>query len=530
MRLRYSELSIVLKPGIVLGLGLAATAALYGEVRCYESELAQLRMLGVAQSRVANDKHDRDGCGGSNDNPRLAAVGLRLPAWEHKPVVFDQVAASAALPVSLRSAYPSGSGRFTGVLVLLTGVLLSTGAAILVGMLSIRARRWQRHSDEQTVRLDGSELRLMQDLEARQHAEQELQHAQRVLTVAQKVAHLGSWELDASTGELQCSDEMFRICGLVPQSVKPTVEFVLGLVHPDDRAAAKAAIVSTRDAGTDFKLEKRIVRPDGSVRHVISIGEANVDADGRLVKMAGSILDITEQKETELALRRSQDELRQLAANRERVREDERKHIAREVHDELGGLLTGIKAFLSVSMERAAQRGTAPDVLIGEASLLVDQASDTVRRIITDLRPSVLDQVGVWAALQWYARRIEERTGVACDFTLGEDAAATELDADRSVMVFRIVQEALTNVVRHANAGWAIVRVTRSGDRIMVEVEDDGQGFDSAVAHTPDAWGIVGMHERAHYFGGSFNIASAIGKGTVARLVLPINGSRSEAL
>lgn len=354
---------------------------------------------------------------------------------------------------------------------------------------------------------------------------QDLLHAKYVLTVAQRVAHVGSWELDGATQEMQCSDELFRICGLEPQSVKPTLQFMLGLIHPADREAATAAIIATRDEGKEFRIQNRIVRPDGSIRHVVSVGEATRDKNGWVLKAIGALLDITEQKEAELALRQSQDQLRRLAAHQEHVREEERKHIARELHDELGSVLTGIKACLSVATERTT-KGTVPiDSLLLEASDLTDQASGTMRKMITELRPSILDQLGVWDALHWIARQTENCGTLRCECIFTDAATTTPIDSDSSIALFRIAQEALTNVVRHAEASRVTICADRHGDSITLEIADNGKG--NAMYNSPAAtgWGIIGMQERARHLGGEFTLAGMPGKGTVASLHLPIHSS-----
>lgn len=232
--------------------------------------------------------------------------------------------------------------------------------------------------------------------------------------------------------------------------------------------------------------------------------------------------DITERKRTEAALRQSQDDLRRLAAHQENIKEEERKRIAREIHDELGGVLTGIKANVSVSLDRAASAGRPPDPLLVDSARLADAAIETVRRVITDLRPSVLDQLGVWAALEWHAGQIQERTGLQCRCSVSNSAAITDLDAERSTMLFRVVQEALTNVVRHAAASQVTINVMREGDVIVVEIRDDGIGMDTQRLIGGESWGILGMHERTRHFGGNIRIVGTPGMGTVVLLHLPL--------
>ncbi len=234
-------------------------------------------------------------------------------------------------------------------------------------------------------------------------------------------------------------------------------------------------------------------------------------------------VEVAERKRTEEALRQSRETIRQLAAYQERIKEDERKRIAREIHDELGALLTGIKANVSVAIYRNASGGASADQQLADISDLSDIAIETVRRVIADLRPSVLDQLGVWAALEWYASQIQVRTGLKCAFTIEPALASVEPSPECSTALFRIVQEALTNVVRHAGAQYVAVRVMRQdAASVRVEVEDDGKGIAAERLLGRESWGIVGMDERARYFGGELKVICTAGHGTLVALRLPL--------
>ena len=240
------------------------------------------------------------------------------------------------------------------------------------------------------------------------------------------------------------------------------------------------------------------------------------------------IHDITLRVRAEQALLRSQSELRQLSAHQDQLKEQERKRIAQEIHDELGALLTGIKAHISVSMERQAKAGGQPDPLLAEAMSLSDAAIQTVRKVITDLRPSVLDQLGIWAALEWYVGQIQERSGLVCACTIAPQLQDVVLDPQRSTMVFRVVQEALTNVVRHAQAAHIDVSAQRLGEALQVCVKDDGKGIDTERLLNRDSWGLLGMYERSRYFGGDLRITGTQGNGTMVTLLLPLESGHDQ--
>jgi len=242
------------------------------------------------------------------------------------------------------------------------------------------------------------------------------------------------------------------------------------------------------------------------------------DIDGVLV----NVVDMTRLKRSQESLLASNDQLRQLSQYLERVREEERVRIARELHDDLGSTLTGVKWAIATSIERA-QRGALPaDAQLAHASELLDSAVDTMRRIISDLRPSVLDHLGVWTAIEWYAGRIEERTGLPCKVALSTEVAAIDVDPERATAMFRIVQEALSNFVRHAHASRAEIRIHYEAGAVMIAVEDDGVGIgDDALVKTK-SWGLLGMQERAARFGGDIALSRGSREGTILVLRMPV--------
>lgn len=296
----------------------------------------------------------------------------------------------------------------------------------------------------------------------------------------------------------------------------------LSHIHPDDRDRVRKAICAMGARGEDLSIEYRILTPSGQARWFRDDARILREDFGADAYMQGILTDITESKSSEEALRKSHEQLRSLAAHLEAVKEEERARIAREIHDELGGLLTGIKAYISVYLRRNTTDGNQENTLLNDAVQLTDDAMKAMRRVITDLRPSVLDQLGIWAALEWYTEQIGKRAGLLTECTIDPEASALELDPQRSTMVFRIVQETLINAMKHACASRVVVRVTRRGDWLVVEVEDDGKGIDLYAGPPDNSWGIVGMQERTRHFGGTLRLTSTLGKGTAVTLQLPV--------
>lgn len=239
------------------------------------------------------------------------------------------------------------------------------------------------------------------------------------------------------------------------------------------------------------------------------------------------VRDVTDRQRAERSLADSRTQLRQLVTQNEAVREMERKHLAREVHDELGQLLTGLRMEMSLlEMRFGAQNPGLADKVQGMKSLL-DRAIQGVRHVVTNLRPTALD-MGLIAALQSVCTEFTQRTGIACVFHTVEQVV--DLDEARAVVVFRIVQESLTNVARHACASHVSVTLGRVGNALGVEVRDDGRGFAPDVAAAVTSFGLLGMRERAHGLGGRIDIISSPGKGAVVGLTIPFDttAGRSE--
>lgn len=227
--------------------------------------------------------------------------------------------------------------------------------------------------------------------------------------------------------------------------------------------------------------------------------------------------DVTERKRYQTALHESRQRLRALARNLETSREEERSRIAREIHDELGQMLTKLKMDLSWLARRAtALADPACDAKLCAMMELVDQTVQTVRRISGQLRPGLLDTLGLPAALEWEAKEFETRTGIACQVSI--PSPAPTVDRPLATALFRIVQEALTNVARHARASRVILRLEAREGTVCLEVWDDGRGATPQELHRPGCFGILGMRERVHALGGEFQIESQPGHGTHIRV------------
>lgn len=508
---------------------------------------------------------------------------------------------------------------------------------------------------------------------------------ERQLKVAQQITHTGSWEWSTATGVVTWSDELYRIYG-VSIGEPITFESFLGRVHPDDRARVQRHIEGALARGGRFAHTERIVRPDGSIRELDSIGEVVLDAQGQPIGLIGTCHDVTEERARErqlaiaqrlevgerralemlasgvglrdildliartieeldvgslvqvvivdetgtrvrafagpsvpetyaraidgapigpahgscgtaiyhrkrvivtdiandplwadyrdvalqyglracwsspligsdnrvlgtfavyyreprpptpqaldlvarashiagIAIERRQldDRMRALTERVEAIREDERTQIAREVHDELGQALTALKmdiAWVQRRLHAGHANGNVVDKL-GEMAKSSDAIIATVRRISAELRPGILDDLGLAAAIEWQLEEFSKRTNVRASLrsTLGDVVLEREL----ATAVFRIFQEALTNVARHAGATSVVVRLELVRGHVTLEIEDDGVGIRDDADKT--SLGLIGMRERARRRGGECEIRRVEPNGTLVAVSMPL--------
>ncbi len=278
---------------------------------------------------------------------------------------------------------------------------------------------------------------------------------------------------------------------------------------------------------TDEAVERE-VRDHATGRWVRSAiyPTGRLTADGHRVYFH-AVSDITAAKETEEQLRASQEQLRELSRFLESVRETERTRLAREIHDELGQSLTALKIDLSWIAKRLDADERALLDKTAALTELVDGALQTVKRIATELRPAVLDDLGLADALEWQTQEVARHADLA--FSFSARPRPLTLERERSTAVFRICQEALTNVIRHAHATRVSVRLTRRADTVSLRVEDDGVGIGADQAADSYALGLLGMRERARPWGGTVEISGVAGKGTVVTVTIPLDPPEAPA-
>ena len=266
-------------------------------------------------------------------------------------------------------------------------------------------------------------------------------------------------------------------------------------------------------------------RKDGSV-FPAEVSFSPLQTNGGILNMA-VIRDVSVRKQAESDLKESRQQLRELAAKREATREAERKHIAREVHDELGQILTALRIDLSVLKIQLANDNPVMESRLQNMKDLVDQGIHAVRNVAVSLRPSALD-MGLVPAIEWLCDHHAKHGGTKFEFRPAEDHVA--IDEVRAVIIFRIVQESLTNVARYAKATRVLVTVERGQNELVVMVKDDGQGFDVDTIGRTKTFGLLGMRERAIALGGVMEVDSSVGSGTQIVVKIPLNSVQGQEI
>lgn len=366
---------------------------------------------------------------------------------------------------------------------------------------------------------------IITDITKRKRYEELLNKNKLMMNHAEKIAHLGSWEWDQETNKVNCSPELYRIYGIQPENFDEKFDSIIKLVHPDDSDKILATINSARESRGSFEYYERIIRPDGETRILFTKGIVLTDLEGNVKTIYGSCLDVTEFKRVENALINSRERLRALSASLEAAREEERSNIAREIHDELGQVLTAVKMDLTLMQDDLKVK---PNISIEEITeqlirieKMVDRLIITVKHLATELRPDVLDHLGLIAALEWQAKEFEKRHKIQCIFE--SNVKKIEIESEKATAIFRIFQETLTNVARHSGASLVEAKMQVSEDKLFFEVEDNGKGITKEQLFDISSIGITGMKERAKFIGGNVFILGEEKKGTKVSLEVPLS-------
>lgn len=361
------------------------------------------------------------------------------------------------------------------------------------------------------------------DVTERTRAEDALGASEERLRLAQQVARIGTFEWNIQTGVNRWTPELEAMYGLAPGGFPATQEAWENLVYAEDRAEAVRRVAQAIETG-GFEGEWRVVWPDGSVHWLAGRAWVFRDEAGQPQRLIGVNIDITERKAAEAALRDYADRLQTLSRRLIEIQETERRAIARELHDEIGQVLTAVKINLQSAGRRQHRGGTAPDLM--DSVEMVEDAIQRVRNCSLDLRPTLLDDLGLVPTIRWYLERHTGQAGFTAQIVAEPLVPRPPPEVETSC--FRVVQEAVTNAMRHARAKNLRIKLAQRDGRLEFSVRDDGVGFDVKAARRRalegGSIGLLGMEERVELLGGEFAIDSAPGRGTLIQVTLPVPG------
>jgi PAS domain S-box-containing protein len=368
--------------------------------------------------------------------------------------------------------------------------------------------------------------KIVRDITERKLAEAELQASQERYRLIVDTAQEGIFVFDADSRVLFANARLAEILGYAPEELigRPSSDFVL----PDDKEVEVRR--AQREAGLGSIFENTYRRKNGTTVW-LSVALSPIMERGRFAGSFGMATDITERKRAEHQIADSHAQLRVLASHLQEVREEESRRIARTVHDEVGQLLTGIKMDLRW-IEQGLEKFSHPppsailDKVV-EVTELVDQTVITVQRIASELRPAILDQLGLFAALRQESAQFQKRAGITCRLMAPESEPT--LSPDLATTCYRITQEALTNVVRHAAASAVEIEFRRLPTEFVLEVRDNGRGIAPDAVKGIHSHGLLGMQERARPHGGKVMVVPQADGGTLVRARFPQTESEMKA-
>jgi PAS domain S-box-containing protein len=376
------------------------------------------------------------------------------------------------------------------------------------------------------------------DITERKKAEKALLKSERRLAESQRLAHIGSWEMNIQTEEMLWSDEMYAICGLDFDTYTPSIASFIELVYPEDRPLYIKAINEIISIGKSLNIDFRIIRTDGEIRFINTIGNVEeFDSNGKPLFMRGTKQDITERKSAEETVRQSELKLKLLNENLEEIvvnrtvqvrtlsralalaEQRERKRFSQLLHENLQQILFALKMQITYSFSEHEQP-IKDD--IDEAKRLVDKGLGTAKNLALELNPPVLYGEGLRDSLSWLATHFKNNYGLNVNQSIGP---VPEILEDVQIMIVQMVRELLSNVIKHSGVTIADLSVEAKGQDLYITVKDNGTGFDISSVKKAQArvgYGLFGIDERLRLFGGKLDIVSSPGKGSTATLIIPL--------
>ena len=361
--------------------------------------------------------------------------------------------------------------------------------------------------------------KIARDIGERKRIEDALRESQAQLTLALESSRTAIFDWDIVERRGLWNEQMAAIYDFRPAGPYVTAEEWTSLFHPDDTSRLRTEAEHVWREQDQFQFEFRALLPSGEIRWILSRGRIVRDAHGRALRMIGTHSDITDRKQLEEMTR-----IRELTGKLLQIQDAERRRIARELHDSAGQLVAALQMQLTPMKDEAEKLKSELAKEISGALNVADQLSQELRTVSYLLHPPLLDELGLPSALKWYVEGFAERSKIDVELDLASGLGRMPIDMETTL--FRVVQESLTNIHRHANSKGAQIRVYRSGNEICLEVRDYGKGMHTAKrngnSHLRTGVGIQGMQERVRQLNGHFEIHSS-GEGTIVKVRLPLS-------
>lgn len=328
-------------------------------------------------------------------------------------------------------------------------------------------------------------------------------------------------ESDESLHFSYVSEGCFALFGISPIEAEMHPQLLLDMIHPDDGERFYESMRDSIAQATHWNWEGRIVLPLGSEIKWVNLRATRRETSSDYVTWEGFMVNITRSKLAEMEVRKSRERLRELSSHIENIKENERMRIAREIHDDIGVLLTALKMDLAWLTQRLPKGNSKLSDKAHSMNDLLDTAGVSANNLIHSLRPGFLDCFGLTAAIEIEAQEFTKRTGTPCKISKPDNAI--ELDEEQSITLFRVFQETINNIMKHASAKQVTIEIIHDNNCIELIVSDNGKGFDSKDRYKPRSFGLRGIQERIGQMGGTVAIASQIGKGSRIEVCIPLD-------